>query len=142
MFGEDALNVFPLEPLDAHGLVGYACHRACGALIERGASVIGVKAHLLAGLVAIELLARGNRPPVARIAEVAPLEPWNLVDLDGVFVLTLMTPMVPEVAREIERLRIEAGFSVEEMLQELREQRAKYNTENYDDSGPSTENLP
>ena len=63
---------------------------------------------------------------------------FNLVDLDGVFVLTLMTPMVPEVAREIERLRVEAGFSVEEMLQELREQRAKYNTENYEDSGPST----
>ncbi|MCB0193013.1 MAG: AbrB/MazE/SpoVT family DNA-binding domain-containing protein [Anaerolineae bacterium] len=62
---------------------------------------------------------------------------FNLVDLDGVFVLSLMTPMVPEIAHEIERLRIEAGFSIEEMLQTLREQRAQYNTENYNDGDES-----
>jgi AbrB family looped-hinge helix DNA binding protein len=47
----------------------------------------------------------------------------NLVDLDGVFVLTPMVPMIPELAREIERLREEAGVSIEELLQGLREQR-------------------
>ena len=40
-----------------------------------------------------------------------------------------MTPMVPELAREIERARIEAGLSVEEMLKGLREQRERYTEE-------------
>jgi isopentenyldiphosphate isomerase len=35
---------------------------------------------------------------------------FRLVDLDGVFVLTPMVPMVPELAREIERMREEAGL--------------------------------
>ena len=54
---------------------------------------------------------------------------FQLVDLDGIFVLTPMVPMVPELAREIERLRREAGLSTEELLQGLREQRARYHTE-------------
>ncbi len=48
---------------------------------------------------------------------------FQLVDLDGIFVLTPMTPMVPELAREIEKIRQEAGLSTEELLQGLREQR-------------------
>jgi bifunctional DNA-binding transcriptional regulator/antitoxin component of YhaV-PrlF toxin-antitoxin module len=48
---------------------------------------------------------------------------YQLVDLDGVFVLTPMVPMVPELAREIERMRQEAGLSMEELLRELREDR-------------------
>lgn len=55
----------------------------------------------------------------------------RLVDLDGVFVLTPMVPMVPELAREIERLRLEAGVSTEELLQGLREQRQRYYQEKY-----------
>ncbi len=55
---------------------------------------------------------------------------FQMVDVDGVFVLTPMTPMVPELAREIEKLRQEAGISTEELLQSLREQRAQYNIEN------------
>lgn len=51
---------------------------------------------------------------------------FRLIDLDGILVLTPMTPMVPELAREIERLRVEAGLSTEELLQTLREQREKY----------------
>ena len=51
---------------------------------------------------------------------------FRLVDLDGVFVLTPMVPMVPELAREIERVRQEAGLTMEELLQGLREQRAQY----------------
>lgn len=56
---------------------------------------------------------------------------FHLVDLDGVFVLTPMTPMVPELAREIERARQEAGLSIEELLQGLREQREQYYHEKY-----------
>ncbi len=58
---------------------------------------------------------------------------FSLVDLDGVFVLTPMVPMVPELAREIERARIEAGLSVEDLLAGIREQRERYYAENYAD---------
>jgi len=51
---------------------------------------------------------------------------FRLVDLDGIFVLTPMVPMVPELVREIERMRTEAGLSIEEMLIGLREQREQY----------------
>jgi AbrB family looped-hinge helix DNA binding protein len=34
---------------------------------------------------------------------------FRLLDLDGIFVLTPMVLMVPELAREIERARLEAG---------------------------------
>jgi AbrB family looped-hinge helix DNA binding protein len=50
----------------------------------------------------------------------------RLVDLDGLLVLTPMTPMVPDLTREIERLRDEAGLTIEELLQCLREQREAY----------------
>jgi len=56
---------------------------------------------------------------------------FRLIDLDGVFVLTPMVPMVPELAREIERARLEAGLSVEEMLEALRDQRKRYVKEKY-----------
>ncbi len=56
---------------------------------------------------------------------------FRLVDLDGIFVLTPMVPMVPELAREIEQARLEAGLSIEELMQGLREQRERYNQEKY-----------
>jgi AbrB family looped-hinge helix DNA binding protein len=54
---------------------------------------------------------------------------FRVIDLDGILVLTPMTPMVPELAREIERMRLEAGLSTEELLRALREQREKYHAE-------------
>jgi len=57
---------------------------------------------------------------------------FRLVDLDGIFILTPMVPLVPELAREIEQARQEAGLSVQELLEGLREQRAKYHQERYD----------
>jgi bifunctional DNA-binding transcriptional regulator/antitoxin component of YhaV-PrlF toxin-antitoxin module len=57
---------------------------------------------------------------------------FRLVDLDGVFVLTPMVPIVPELAREIEKLRIESGMSMDELLVGLREQRERYHTEKND----------
>ena len=56
---------------------------------------------------------------------------FQVVDLDGLFVFTPMVPMVPELAREIERARIEAGLSTEELLAGLREQRERYHRETY-----------
>ncbi len=62
---------------------------------------------------------------------------WELlVDLYfGVFVLTPMMPIVPELAREIERTRQETGLSLEELLDGLREQREQYYQEHYGDEG-------
>jgi bifunctional DNA-binding transcriptional regulator/antitoxin component of YhaV-PrlF toxin-antitoxin module len=62
---------------------------------------------------------------------------FRLVDLEGVFVLTPMVPMVPELAHEIEQARLEAGLSVEELLQGLREQREHYYQEKYGSSQDS-----
>lgn len=58
-------------------------------------------------------------------------ETFRVLDLDGVFILTPLAPMVPELAREIERVRIEAGLTTEELLASLREQRERYYAEHY-----------
>lgn len=42
-----------------------------------------------------------------------------------------MVPMVPELAREIEQARVEAGLTIEESLEGLREQREQYYSEKY-----------
>jgi len=62
---------------------------------------------------------------------------FRLVDLDGIFVLTPMVPLAPELAREIERLRLEAGLSTEELLDGLRQQRERYYRETYEDDSSS-----
>ncbi|MBM3143765.1 MAG: AbrB/MazE/SpoVT family DNA-binding domain-containing protein [Chloroflexi bacterium] len=56
---------------------------------------------------------------------------FRLVDMDGIFVLTPMVPMAPELAQEIERARLEAGVSLEELLKGLREQRQRFYQEKY-----------
>ena len=56
---------------------------------------------------------------------------FRVVDLDGLFVFTPMVPLVPELAREIEKARIEAGLSTEDLLASLREQRERYYQETY-----------
>ena len=47
----------------------------------------------------------------------------RLLDLDGIFVLSPVIPMVPELAREIEKLRLEAGLTTQELLAALRQER-------------------
>jgi AbrB family looped-hinge helix DNA binding protein len=64
---------------------------------------------------------------------IRPGDTYRLLDLDGILVLTPMVPLVPELAREIERARLEAGLTTEELLGALREQRARYVTERYGD---------
>jgi bifunctional DNA-binding transcriptional regulator/antitoxin component of YhaV-PrlF toxin-antitoxin module len=56
---------------------------------------------------------------------------YQLIDLEGVFVLVPMIPMVPGLAQEIEAIRKESGLSMEELLAGLREQREKYSAEKY-----------
>jgi bifunctional DNA-binding transcriptional regulator/antitoxin component of YhaV-PrlF toxin-antitoxin module len=63
--------------------------------------------------------------------KIKPGDTFRIVDLDGILVLTPMVPMVPELAREIERARIEAGVSLEEMLTALQGQRTRYVQEKY-----------
>ena len=57
---------------------------------------------------------------------------YRLLDIDGILVLTPMVPMVPQLAREIERLRLEEGIGTQELLDGLREQRERYHGEHYD----------
>lgn len=56
---------------------------------------------------------------------------FRLVDIDGTMVFTPMVAMVPELAREIERLRLEAGLSLDQLLVSLRQQRERYYEEHY-----------
>ena len=56
---------------------------------------------------------------------------FRIVDVDGVFILTPMAPIVPELAREIERVRVAAGITTEELLDGLRRQRKRYYEETY-----------
>ena len=49
----------------------------------------------------------------------------------GWLVLTRMVSLVPELARVIERLRMEAGVTIEELLLGLREPRERYPADAY-----------
>ena len=62
---------------------------------------------------------------------------FQVLDLNGLFVLTPMVPMVPELAREIERARLEAGLSTDDLLTALREQRERYYQEAHENDGSS-----
>ena len=85
----------------------------------------------------VQVRQRGNFTLPVELRERYGIEPgdtFRIVDLDGIFVLTPMTPMVPELAREIERARIEAGLDTVDLLRALREERARYVAETYDDA--------
>jgi bifunctional DNA-binding transcriptional regulator/antitoxin component of YhaV-PrlF toxin-antitoxin module len=56
---------------------------------------------------------------------------FHLVDLEGILVLTPFKPMVPNLSQDIERARIEAGLTIEELLISLRKQRERYVAEKY-----------
>jgi len=51
---------------------------------------------------------------------------FTIVELDGMLLLVPMVMMVPELAAELERARIDAGLSVEDLVAGVREQRALY----------------
>ena len=74
----------------------------------------------------VQVRQRGTLTLPASLRErynIKPGDTFRIVDLDGILVLT---PMVPELAREIERARVEADLSVEDMLDSLRGQRTRY----------------
>lgn len=54
-----------------------------------------------------------------------------MIDMDGIFVLTPMMPMVPELARELELYRRDAEVSTEDLMRGLREERKRYHEEKY-----------
>jgi bifunctional DNA-binding transcriptional regulator/antitoxin component of YhaV-PrlF toxin-antitoxin module len=84
----------------------------------------------------IQVRQRGNLTLPAELRERYKIEPgdtFRILDLDGIFVLTPMVPMVPELAREIEQARIEAGLDTADLLRALREERARYVAEIYGD---------
>lgn len=86
--------------------------------------------------ISVQVRQRGTLTLPADLREkygIKPGDTFRLVDLEGIFVLTPMVPMVPELAREIERARREAGLSIEELLTGLREQREQYYQEHYGD---------
>jgi len=58
-------------------------------------------------------------------------EPMALLDFDGVFVLAPKVPAVPKLVRELERLRQEAGLEVEDLMNDLDEQRQRLYEERY-----------
>jgi bifunctional DNA-binding transcriptional regulator/antitoxin component of YhaV-PrlF toxin-antitoxin module len=64
---------------------------------------------------------------------------FRMLDLDGVLIFAPMAPMVPELAREIERTRIAAGLTIEELLLSLREEREQYYAEKYGGNDDDTE---
>jgi len=55
----------------------------------------------------------------------------TLIDLDGAFFMAPKVSLVPKLAAEIERLRQEAGLSIEDLLEGLDEQRRRYYQEKY-----------
>lgn len=64
-----------------------------------------------------------------------------LVDFDGILVETPIQPLVADLAREIERQRIEAGLDTDELLNALHEERARYVAEMYGE-GQTSEDSP
>lgn len=84
----------------------------------------------------VQVRQRGAFTIPAEIRQKYGIEPgdtFRVIDLDGIFVLTPMAPIVPELAREIEKIRLETGLDTVELLQALREERAKYVQESYGD---------
>ena len=84
----------------------------------------------------VQVRQRGNLTLPAELRERYNIEPgdtFRILDLDGIFVLTPMVPMVPELAREIGQARIEAGLDTADLLRALREERARYVAKIYGD---------
>ncbi|MFN2610223.1 MAG: hypothetical protein ABR507_05030 [Actinomycetota bacterium] len=76
----------------------------------------------------IQVRGRGTLTLPSRIRERYALsdgDPMTLVDLDGVLVLSPKVGVVSKLATEIERIREEAGLSVEDLIEGQAEQRKK-----------------
>jgi bifunctional DNA-binding transcriptional regulator/antitoxin component of YhaV-PrlF toxin-antitoxin module len=81
----------------------------------------------------VQVRQRGTLTLAAELRDRYKIEPgdtYRVLDLDGIFVLAPMSPMVPELARRIEQARRDAGLSIDDLMIALREQRTRYATEN------------
>lgn len=77
----------------------------------------------------IQIRGRGSVTLPARIRErydLADGDPLTLVDLDGAILLSPRLSVADKLSTEIEYLRTQAGLSLDELLDGLREQRAQY----------------
>ena len=94
---------------------------------------IQIEINLMATI--IQVGQRGTLTLPAELREkfnIRPGDAYYLADIDGVFVLTPYgATLVQDLAREIERIRLAAGISVDELLEGLREQRERYYREHY-----------
>lgn len=58
---------------------------------------------------------------------------FTIVDLGGTIILIPRATIVPQLTAEIEKIREEAGVSLEELFAGLREEREQYYQEKYGD---------
>lgn len=80
----------------------------------------------------VQVRQRGTLTLPAELRDKYNIEPgdtYRVLDLEGIFVLTPMVPMVAELARQIEATRQAAGLSIGDLLTALREQRTRYTAE-------------
>jgi AbrB family looped-hinge helix DNA binding protein len=80
----------------------------------------------------VQVRGRGRVTLPARIRErydLADGDPLTLVDLDGAILLSPRLSVADKLSAEIEHLRTKAGLSLDESLDGLREQRARYHAE-------------
>jgi len=80
----------------------------------------------------VQVRGRGTVTLPARIRERYDLsdgDPLTLVDLDGAILLSPRLSVADKLSAEIEYLRTQAGLSLDELLDGLREQRAQYHTD-------------
>jgi AbrB family looped-hinge helix DNA binding protein len=64
--------------------------------------------------------------PIREKYDLADGDPLTLVDLDGAILLSPRLGVADKLSAEIEYLRSQAGLSLEDLLEGLREQRAQY----------------
>ena len=80
----------------------------------------------------IQVRGRGTVTLPARIRErydLADGDPLTLVDLDRAILLSPRLSVADKLSAEIEYLRSQAGLSLEDLLDGLREQRAQYHAD-------------
>jgi len=80
----------------------------------------------------IQVRGRGTVTLPARIRErydLAEGDPLTLVDLDGAILLSPRLSVADKLSTEIEYLRTQAGLTLDELLDGLREQRAQYHAD-------------
>ena len=80
----------------------------------------------------VQVRGRGTVTLPARIRERYDLsdgDPLTLVDLDGAILLSPRLSVVDKLSAEIEYLTSEAGMSLGDLLEGLREQRARYHAD-------------